>query len=95
MIVSRTTPEVSTDSPELDVWAILESALDERVQSELTSRWYSGKGDVALNATDELSPYQSEAQVLQRWINECYWLFEQAKAENNTEILSNLPTLLL
>jgi len=67
--------------------------LDGIIESELSARWYSGKGEVALNATDDLSPYQNEAQVLQRWINECYWNFEQAKADNNMEILSNLPTL--
>jgi hypothetical protein len=95
MQVSRTTPLASEVAPLPKTWEQLENELDGIIESELSARWYSGKGEVALNATDDLSPYQSEARFLQRWINECYWNFEQAKEANNMEILSNLPTLLL
>jgi len=53
---------------------LVEGLVDNLVTETLQQYWYNSKGDVAINALDSESAWQTEALQLSRWINSTYLL---------------------
>lgn len=71
-----------------------EQHVDEAVAVKLQELWYTGKGEVAINALDETSQWNEEAVAVAKWINECYaYLVEHKNEQNFNTFVEGLPTL--
>jgi hypothetical protein len=72
-----------------------EQHVDEMVATKLQELWYTGKGEVAINALDETSQWHEEAVAVAKWINDCYaYLVEHRNAEDFDTFINNMPNLI-